>query len=95
MKLNEEEVNIIYKHLLEDLYLYEDRFLELCDELELKKQKDLIIQLIERFDPPPVPKNQIEAVMTPDQLREKRRKEKDLAENPPPLEIEQKTEETQ
>ncbi len=95
MKLNEEEVNIIYKHLLEDLYLYEDRFLELCDELGLKKQKDLLIQLIERFDPPPVPKNQIEAVMSSDQLREKRRKEKELAENPPPPEIEQKTEETQ
>lgn len=95
LKLNEEEVNIIYKHLLEDLYLYEERFLELCDELELKKQKDLLIQLIERFDPPPVPKNQIEAVMSSDQLREKRRKEKELAENPIPLEIEQKTEETQ
>ena len=53
-----------------------------------KKQKDLLIQLIERFDPPPVPKNQIEAVMSSDQLREKRRKEKELAENPPPPEIE-------
>ncbi len=75
MKLNKEEVNIIYKSLLEDLYLYEDRFFNFCDELGLEKQKDLLVQLIERFDPPPVPKNQLEAVMTIEQLREKRKKE--------------------
>jgi len=92
MKLNEEEVNIIYKSLLEDLYLYEDRFLDLCDELGLKKQKDLLVQLIARFDPPPVPKNQIEAVMTIEQLREKRKKEKEEAENPQETPIEQQTE---
>ncbi|MCE7742909.1 MAG: hypothetical protein GOP50_10680, partial [Candidatus Heimdallarchaeota archaeon] len=65
----------IYKKLLEDLYLYDEKFYEYCDKLGLKKEKALISQLIERFVPPPVPKNQIEAVMTPEQLIEKRKKE--------------------
>jgi hypothetical protein len=82
MKLDEEEVNIIYKSLLEDLYLYEDQFLDFCDELGLTKQKDLLVQLIARYDPPPVPKNQIEAVMTIEQLREKRKKEQEEADSP-------------
>ena len=95
MKLNEEEVNVIYKSLLEDLYLYEERFLDLCDELGLEKQRDLLVQLIGRYDPPPVPKNQLEAVMTIEQLREKRKKEKELAESPstPYIETETKEEE--
>ena len=48
MKLNEEEVNIIYKNLLEDLFLYEEKFFDLCDELGLTKQKDLLLQLIQK-----------------------------------------------
>ncbi|NPD88446.1 MAG: hypothetical protein HGN29_06965 [Asgard group archaeon] len=71
----DEELNTIYNKLLEELYLYEEKFNEICDELKLTKQKDLIAQLLERYEPPPVPKNQIEAVLTIDQLKEKRRKE--------------------
>jgi len=77
MKLSVEEVNAIYKKLLEDLYLYEEKFYEYCDKLGLNKEKALISQLIERFVPPPVPKNKLEAVMTPEQLIEKRKKEQD------------------
>ncbi|MHA2358069.1 MAG: hypothetical protein ACXABK_04805 [Candidatus Heimdallarchaeaceae archaeon] len=72
----DEELNKIYNKLLEELYLYEEQFYEICDDLKLEKQKDLIKQLIDRYEPPPVPKNQIEAVMTIEQLREKRRLEK-------------------
>ena len=74
---SDEELNKIYDKLLEDLYLFEEKFYEICDELKLDKQKLLIKQLIDRYEPPPVPKNQIEAVMTIEQLREKRRQEKE------------------
>ncbi|MCG3222406.1 MAG: hypothetical protein H7641_13585 [Candidatus Heimdallarchaeota archaeon] len=76
----DEELNSIYNKLLEELYLYEEKFNEICDELKLTKQKDLIAQLLKRYEPPPVPKNQIEAVLTIEQLKEKRRKE---SEEPP------------
>ncbi|MHA1952954.1 MAG: hypothetical protein ACXAAM_03785 [Candidatus Heimdallarchaeaceae archaeon] len=76
----DEELNSIYNKLLEELYLYEEKFNEICDELNLTKQKDLIAQLLQRYEPPPVPKNQIEAVLTIEQLREKRRKESELPE---------------
>jgi len=75
LKLNDEEVNIIYKNLLEELYLFDESFFEYCDKLGLDKEKELITQLIARFIPPPVPKTQIEAVMTSEQLIEKRKKE--------------------
>lgn len=71
----DEELNSIYNKLLEELFLYEEKFNEICDELKLTKQKDLIAQLLQRYEPPPVPKNQIEAVLSIDQLKEKRRKE--------------------
>lgn len=75
LELNDIELNTIYNKLLEDLFLYEDEFYAKCDQLNLLKQKDIISQLLSRYEPPPVPKNQFEAVMTPDQLREKRRQE--------------------
>ncbi|TFG10280.1 hypothetical protein EU534_01175 [Candidatus Heimdallarchaeota archaeon] len=75
LQLNDDELNIIYKKLLEDLYLFDSLFFEYCDKLGLEKEKVLITQLIERFVPPPVPKTQIEAVMTTEQLIEKRKKE--------------------
>jgi hypothetical protein len=62
------------------LYLYEEDFNRICDELELTKQKDLIAQLLQRYEPPPVPKNQIEAVLTIEQLKEKRRRESEQPE---------------
>ena len=71
----DEELNTIYNKLLEELYLYEEKFNEICDDLELTKQKELISQLIQRYEPPLVPKNQIEAVLTPEQLKEKRSRE--------------------
>ena len=37
MTLNTEEVNKIYQKLLEDLYLYEDKFYAVCEELGLIK----------------------------------------------------------
>jgi hypothetical protein len=92
----DEELNSIYDKLLEELYLYEETFNELCDELKLTKQKDLIAQLLARYEPPPVPKNQIEAVLTIDQLREKRRKESEQVEpvlSNPNEELEIETEE--
>lgn len=82
MKLDEESLNTIYKNLLEDLYLYEDKFYDTCDELGLSKEKLLLKQLIDRFEPPLVPKNQIEAVLSPEQLKEKRKREKEQAEQP-------------
>ena len=75
MQLDDDTLNSIYKKLLEDLYLYEDKFYEYCDKLDLDKEKMLLEQLIKRFIPPPVPKNQLEAVMTTEQLIEKRKKE--------------------
>ena len=75
MKLEDEELNAIYKKLLEDLYLYDEKFYEYCDKFGLTKEKDLLTQLIGRFVPPPVPKNQLEAVMSTEQLIEKRKKE--------------------
>ncbi len=86
MKLDTEEVNAIYKKLLEDLYLYDEKFYEYCDNLGLKKEKELISQLIEKFVPPPVPKNQLEAVMSPEQLVEKRKKEIDTSSQPGKIE---------
>ncbi len=71
----DEELNTIYNKLLEDVYLYEERFNELCDELKLEKEKVLISQLLARYEPPLVPKNQLEAVLSPAQLKEKRMKE--------------------
>jgi len=71
----DEELNSIYGKLLEEIYLYEEDFYRICDELGLTKQKDLITQLLQRYEPPPVPKNQIEAVLTIEQLKEKRRRE--------------------
>jgi hypothetical protein len=74
--LDDDEINTIYKKLLEDLYLYDELFYDYCDKLGLEKEKALIEQLVARFVPPPVPKNQLEAVMTTEQLIEKREKEK-------------------
>ena len=74
----DEELNSIYNKLLEEIFLYEEQFNEICDELKLTKQKDLIAQLLNRYEPPPVPKNQIEAVLTTEQLIEKRRRESEL-----------------
>ncbi len=82
MKLSDDELNAIYRKLLEDLYLYDEKFYEQCEKLGLMKEKDLISQLIDRFVPPPVPKNQLEAVMTTEQLIEKRKKEADSASEP-------------
>ncbi|MFW9853104.1 MAG: hypothetical protein ACFFDS_09180 [Candidatus Thorarchaeota archaeon] len=79
MNLNENDLNAIYGKLLEDVFLFEEQFYEICDELNLEKEKILLTQLLSRYEPPPVPKNQIEAVMTPTQLREKRKKEKEAA----------------
>jgi hypothetical protein len=91
----DEELNSIYNKLLEELYLYEEQFNEICDELKLTKQKDLIAQLLVRYVPPPVPKNQIEAVLTTEQLIEKRRKENEISSESAsnPVEEEAETEE--
>ena len=75
ISLKDEELQTIYGKLLEDLYLYEEKFSEICDELGLKEEKAKIQSLIARYEPPPVPKSKMEAVMKPEQLREKRRKE--------------------
>jgi len=75
ISLKDEELQTIYGKLLEDLYLYEEKFAEICDELGLKKEKEKIQSLLARYEPPPVPKTRVEAVMKPEQLREKRRKE--------------------
>ena len=80
MALSKEDLNTIYGKLLEDVFLFEEQFYEICDDLNLEKEKTLLSQLLSRYEPPPVPKNQIEAVMTPAQLREKRKREKE-AEN--------------
>ena len=72
---SDEELNTIYNKLLEDVFLYEERFNEFCDELSLEKEKAILARLLTRYEPPPVPKNQLEAVLTPEQLREKRKKE--------------------
>ncbi|MHA1221752.1 MAG: hypothetical protein ACTSSG_06450 [Candidatus Heimdallarchaeaceae archaeon] len=77
LSLEDSELNTIYSKMLEDLYLYEEDFFAICDKLNLKKEKELISQLLSKYEPPPVPKNQIEAVMTAEQLREKRRREKE------------------
>jgi hypothetical protein len=79
MSLSENDLNTIYGKLLEDVFLFEEQFYEICDELNLEKEKVLLAQLLSRYEPPPVPKNQIEAVMTPTQLREKRKKEREEA----------------
>ena len=79
MALSENDLNTIYGKLLEDVFLFEEQFYEICDELKLEKEKVLLAQLLTRYEPPPVPKNQIEAVMTPTQLREKRKKEREGA----------------
>ncbi len=71
----DEELNTIYNKLLEDVFLYEEQFIEFCDELNLEKEKTILYQLLKRYEPPPVPKNQLEAVLSPAQLREKRKKE--------------------
>lgn len=75
ISLGDEELQTIYGKLLEDLYLYEEKFAKICDELGLKKEKAKIQSLLARYEPPPVPKTRVEAVMKPEQLREKRRKE--------------------
>lgn len=80
MKLKDDELNSIYKKMLEDLYLYDEKFYAYCDKLGLEKEKILISQLIDRFEPPPVPKNQLEAVMPTEQLIEKRKKEQESLE---------------
>ncbi len=80
LSLSEKELNTIYKNLLEELYLYDDTFYSLCDELGLVEEKEKIKLLIEKFVPPPVPKNQFEAVLPPQQLEERRRIEKLKAE---------------
>ena len=80
MALSKEDLNTTYGKLLEDVFLFEEQFYEICDDLNLEKEKTLLSQLLSRYEPPPVPKNQIEAVMTPAQLREKRKREKE-AEN--------------
>ncbi len=86
MALSENDLNTIYGKLLEDVFLFEEQFYELCDELNLEKEKVLLAQLLSRYEPPPVPKNQIEAVMTPTQLREKRKKERETASLPKEIE---------
>ena len=82
MALSKDDLNAIYGKLLEDVFLFEEQFYEICDELNLEKEKALLSQLLSRYEPPPVPKNQIEAVMTIAQLREKRRKERETASLP-------------
>jgi len=72
---SDEELNTIYNKLLEDVFLYEEKFNKYCDELNLEKEKAILSQLLTRYEPPPVPKNQLEAVLTPVQLKEKRIKE--------------------
>lgn len=62
-EVNDEELNTIYKGLLEELYIYEEQFYSKCDELGLSKEKEAIEQLVKRFVPPPVPKTKLEALM--------------------------------
>lgn len=71
-KLSDKELNTIYKDLLEELYLFEEQFYEICDKLKLTEEKEKIQNLVKRFVPPPVPKNQIEALLPPEQLIQKR-----------------------
>ncbi|MHA1400408.1 MAG: hypothetical protein ACTSQE_08670 [Candidatus Heimdallarchaeaceae archaeon] len=75
LELDDKELNSIYKDLLEELYLFEDDFYSICDELNLKEEKEKLKRLAERFVPPPVPRNQIEAVLPPEQLQKKREME--------------------
>ena len=81
MELDEDELNVNYGKLLGDFYLDEDKFYDYCDKLNLKKEKKLLSQLIGRFEPPPVPRNQLEAVMPTEQLIEKRKKEEEAPED--------------
>ncbi|MHA1866224.1 MAG: hypothetical protein ACTSWZ_06930 [Candidatus Heimdallarchaeaceae archaeon] len=91
-KLSDKELNTIYKDLLEELYLFEEQFYEVCDRLNLSKEKEKIKNLVKRFVPPPVPKNQIEALLPPEQLEQKRQMEEkqiDMIEEDEEVQIEE------
>ncbi len=69
---SDSEITIVYGKLLEELYVYEDIFLALYDKFGLEEEKAIIQELISKYEPPLVPKNAIEAVLTSEQLKQRR-----------------------
>ncbi|MBY8999791.1 MAG: hypothetical protein KGD64_02655 [Candidatus Heimdallarchaeota archaeon] len=60
--LKDEQLRKDYDKVLEDLFLYEEIFYAKCDELNLQKEKEALIELLKRYEPPPVPKSGMDAI---------------------------------
>ena len=61
-KLDDDTLRQNYDKLLEDLFLYDDEFYQICDKLNLAKEKEAIKNLLSRYEPPAVPKSAMDAI---------------------------------
>lgn len=87
--LDDDQLNTIYKGLLEELFLYEEEFYSLCDKLGLNEEKEAIRKLVSRYVPPPVPKSKIEALIpSMQQINQQRQKLEEKVESSKDEEIE-------
>lgn len=80
MDLEEKEIKSLYNKLLEELFVYEKTFYELCDKYELNKEKERIQELLSIYDPPAVPNSMLEAMLPQEQI-DLKRKQQELGTN--------------